>query len=299
MLKLSDLENAIEKYGSRKLHSVLPFGYIPGKLVEGGDPYLAYPDPAVLQLLDEALDQLDMGNSYKVASDWLNEKLKEHYKDTPDGENKHDYLSIMGVKRLWDYYRPDHPKKNYTPPKPLLLDDPNVKLSRKEKSLLRKKRELTENRRKLTIAKTAVKRQEAQLANRKEKLFKRYGKGKETEVQVIKLYEVGPAPVKEEKVVDVKANDDDFIVPDIPEDQVFFRPNPGPQEDFLAADEREVLYGGSAGGEPKSWFLPPPFTVRYQNKYRELLEGRKDNQQPSFNRKVIEGSETIPKGSTL
>jgi hypothetical protein len=35
---------------------------------------------------------------------------------------------------------------------------------------------------------------------------------------------------------------------------VVFRPNPGPQEDFLAASEQEVLYGGSAGGEPKSWF---------------------------------------------
>ena len=29
---------------------------------------------------------------------------------------------------------------------------------------------------------------------------------------------------------------------------VLFKPNPGPQTDFLAAAEREVLYGGSAGG---------------------------------------------------
>ena len=29
---------------------------------------------------------------------------------------------------------------------------------------------------------------------------------------------------------------------------VLFKPNPGPQTDFLAAGEREVLYGGSAGG---------------------------------------------------
>ena len=27
---------------------------------------------------------------------------------------------------------------------------------------------------------------------------------------------------------------------------VIFRPNPGPQTDFLAASEREVLYGGAA-----------------------------------------------------
>lgn len=30
--------------------------------------------------------------------------------------------------------------------------------------------------------------------------------------------------------------------------EVAFRPNPGPQTDFLAASEREVLYGGAAGG---------------------------------------------------
>lgn len=35
---------------------------------------------------------------------------------------------------------------------------------------------------------------------------------------------------------------------------VIFRPNPGPQEAFLAAVEPEVLFGGAAGGEPKSWF---------------------------------------------
>ena len=29
---------------------------------------------------------------------------------------------------------------------------------------------------------------------------------------------------------------------------VLFKPNDGPQTDFLAASEREVLYGGSAGG---------------------------------------------------
>ena len=30
---------------------------------------------------------------------------------------------------------------------------------------------------------------------------------------------------------------------------IIFKPNDGPQTDFLAASEREVLYGGSAGGD--------------------------------------------------
>ena len=32
------------------------------------------------------------------------------------------------------------------------------------------------------------------------------------------------------------------------EKEVIFKPNPGPQTEFLAASEREVLYGGAAGG---------------------------------------------------
>ena len=54
---------------------------------------------------------------------------------------------------------------------------------------------------------------------------------------------------------------------------VLFKPNAGPQTDFLAASEREVLYGGSAGGMLKSDTLPP-FAVMRQNKLGELLETR-------------------------
>lgn len=39
-----------------------------------------------------------------------------------------------------------------------------------------------------------------------------------------------------------------------PEQKVAFKPNEGPQTEFLAASEFQVLYGGAAGGKPKSWF---------------------------------------------
>ena len=42
---------------------------------------------------------------------------------------------------------------------------------------------------------------------------------------------------------------------------VLFKPNPGPQTDFLAAAEREVLYGGSAGGGKSYAMLSDP--LRY------------------------------------
>ena len=34
----------------------------------------------------------------------------------------------------------------------------------------------------------------------------------------------------------------------VEEHNIVFQPNEGPQTEFLAASEREVLYGGSAGG---------------------------------------------------
>jgi hypothetical protein len=46
---------------------------------------------------------------------------------------------------------------------------------------------------------------------------------------------------------------EDIPVEDVKEN-ILFKPNPGPQTAFLSATETEVLYGGAAGGEPKSWF---------------------------------------------
>lgn len=44
-------------------------------------------------------------------------------------------------------------------------------------------------------------------------------------------------------------------------EEVVFAPNPGPQTEFLAANEREVLYGGSAGGGKSYGLLADP--MRY------------------------------------
>ena len=51
------------------------------------------------------------------------------------------------------------------------------------------------------------------------------------------------------------------IVEEIPVEEqhnIIFKPNEGPQTDFLAAGEREVLYGGSAGGGKSYAMLADP-----------------------------------------
>jgi len=65
--------------------------------------------------------------------------------------------------------------------------------------------------------------------------------------------------------------------------EVVFSPNPGPQTDFLAAPEREVLFGGAAGGgksyallaDPMRYFSNPAFSGlilrRTNDELRELV----------------------------
>ena len=56
--------------------------------------------------------------------------------------------------------------------------------------------------------------------------------------------------------------------------KIIFQPNKGPQTDFLSSNEREVLYGGSAGGGKSYAMLADP--VRYLNNphFRGLLVRR-------------------------
>jgi len=55
------------------------------------------------------------------------------------------------------------------------------------------------------------------------------------------------------------------------ERDVAFRPNPGPQTDFLAANEREVFYGGARGGGKTYSLLIAPLRFVYKSTSRALL----------------------------
>ena len=52
-------------------------------------------------------------------------------------------------------------------------------------------------------------------------------------------------PILESKILEVERTSE---IPIEQKHNIIFKPNDGPQTEFLAAGEREVLYGGSAGG---------------------------------------------------
>lgn len=55
------------------------------------------------------------------------------------------------------------------------------------------------------------------------------------------------------------------------DNNVVFKPNPGPQSTFLAASEREVLYGGSAGGGKSFAMLADPMRYMGHPQFSGLL----------------------------
>lgn len=67
---------------------------------------------------------------------------------------------------------------------------------------------------------------------------------------------------------------EDFV--ETEEQKVAFRPNPGPQTEFLAAPEKQVLYGGSAGGG-KSYALLADFLRFVHNKNHNGVLLRRTN----------------------
>ena len=55
------------------------------------------------------------------------------------------------------------------------------------------------------------------------------------------------------------------------ESKVIFHPNDGPQTDFLAASEKDVLYGGAAGGGKSYAMLVDPLRYAHKKAHRALI----------------------------
>jgi hypothetical protein len=142
--------------------------------------------------------------------------------------------------------------KDVPPPKPKIL--PAF-----QKQRARKRQERTP----ATVLKDQIKDTKQSLtdANRKVAAAK---------VKLNKLNAVSPLINDEEPIILSFEEVEDYsprLEAEIKSRPVAFSPNIGPQTDFLAASERQVLYGGAAGGWCKSTQCFPIWVTGYKNNH--------------------------------
>ena len=135
------------------------------------------------------------------------------------------------------------------PPKPKKIVQQKAKKSVKQI--------LARTRKKVAKAKQSLRSAKMSAENTKRKLLTidKALTGKETQLLTEDIIESAPKNVKEH----------------INQQEVIFKPNGGPQTQFLAASEREVFYGGARGGGKSYAMLVDP--LRYCSKplHRALL----------------------------
>ena len=115
---------------------------------------------------------------------------------------------------------------------------------------------------KLTTAKKNVNLLEKKLSSERTKLKKNTKAFK-------KLDEPEDAVTKEGKVVSIE-DFPDSLKEEV-KDNVIFSPNEGPQTEFLAAAETDVLYGGAAGGGKSYAMLVDPLRYAHRSAHRALI----------------------------
>ena len=98
---------------------------------------------------------------------------------------------------------------------------------------------------------------------------RRYARNLETKIGKVEKALVG----KDTTVIDEgDLADLPTAVADLVEDsEIVFKPNEGPQEEFLSAGERDVLYGGAAGGGKSFALLADPLRFCHNANHRGLL----------------------------
>lgn len=197
------------------------------------DPLTLVPDPNLVPLVEEALDYLDRGESYRTVSQWLSEKSGEK-------------ISHQGIANIWKVHR--------TP-----KNSPQLKK--------------LEERRKRNRPKTKEERERQKAKNQLRAAKRSQG----VQQRKIRRLEGVKEPVTLEG--STYAVSDSLDIEATPENaEVIFTPNPGPQTEFLAAPEREVLYGGSAGGGKSMALLADPMRYFSHSEFNGLVLRRTNDE---------------------
>ena len=116
--------------------------------------------------------------------------------------------------------------------------------------------------------KNELAKQKKELAKAKKKVAYKEAKLKAEELVIKKATEQTPSNIVTEEELEQVAPSVQEIIKD---SKVIFHPNEGPQTDFLAADEKDVLYGGAAGGGKSYAMIIDPLRYCHKKAHRALI----------------------------
>lgn len=144
---------------------------------------------------------------------------------------------------------------------------------------LRKIPNLTPSQLRLVLLREEAKKKRAELAELRKKLAPARKRAEKKELAARKLEQMISGERtnirKDSNIVTDEeiGNLPEQIKEDILEEDVniVFKPNPGPQTDFLAATEKEVLYGGARGGGKSYSLIVDPLRYCHRGNHRALI----------------------------
>ena len=143
------------------------------------------------------------------------------------------------------------------------------------KAKIKARQEVRGKQKKLAQVRTKLKNYEKSYSTSKKTLQKLEGTESESEGKITTTTEDLPNALKT-----------------VAEENVIFRPNDGPQTDFLAASETDVLYGGAAGGGKSYAMLVDPLRFAHRAAHRALILRRS---MPELRELIDKSRELYPK----
>lgn len=181
-------------------------------------------DPEQIKIIEEAFDNYsNMTMSLRESADWL----------FLNNRRAHRILTHAGFAHLWKEKRADLPS-------PRAEDNERRRYGVKKARLKAKHYKDGAKRGALRRSINAKERKLQELEQKRKEKEQRQKEHVGNEVKRL-IYDFESIKQKEEEII--------------------FKPNPGPQTDFLSASETQVLYGGAAGGGKSYALLADP--VRY------------------------------------
>lgn len=245
-----ELDQEWSEYWQERVNTTRNGRILFGFKLKEGDPTSLVPDVEVVTALEQALDNIDNGASIRSMVQFLTEQTSKE-------------ISHVTLSQIWRRFR-GH-SENPIAQKNNQLRDKQSGEGRDEQKRRRVNQKIATQRRRATLAKKAEQRlleRQRTLAALKE----------ETEETKKRIKDIVPTYVVMEDIPEA-----------VQEEEIIFRPHDGPQTDFLAASEQEVLYGGAAGGgksygllaDPMRYFDNPNFNGlilrRTNDELRELI----------------------------